>query len=33
MWPDPTPENFDLNEFDSKLPKVAFTKITAFLGK
>lgn len=30
MWPKPT-QDFDFNEFQSTLHKLAFTKVTAFL--
>lgn len=33
MWPHPTPEDNDFNEFESSLSEVAFTKVIAFLGK
>lgn len=33
MWPHSTPSGFDFNDFESTLPKVAFTKSTAFLCK
>ena len=33
MWPHPTPQDFYFNEFESTLPKVAFTKVTDFLDK
>lgn len=33
MWPYPTPQDFDLNKFETTLSKVAFTKVSGFLGK
>lgn len=33
MSPYPTLQDFDINEFESILPKVAFTKVTGILGK
>ena len=32
MWPNPTPQNFDFNEFKFTLSEVA-SLVTAFLGK
>lgn len=31
MWPYPTAQNFDFNEFESPLPEVTFIKVTAFI--
>lgn len=33
MWPLSTPEDNDFDEFNSTRSHVAFTKVSAFLGK
>lgn len=33
MWPNPTPQDFDFNEFELTLSADAFSKVAAFLGK
>lgn len=30
MWPKPTPQDFDLNEFESTPSDIAVTKVTIF---